>query len=69
MSVANKEIKDFYDKNRAVFTKDGTIIPFDEVKERIEEMVSKANQEIKIRKYVTKLGQQGDVVMYNPDKL
>ena len=69
MSVADKEIKEFYDKNIAVFTKNGTIMPFGEVKERIKEIVLKANQEIKIREYVTKLGQQGEVVMYDPDKL
>lgn len=64
--VSEEEAYNFYRENSESFTSDGKVIPFKDVEKAIIEMLAKVKQEIQVREYVTQLGQEGNVIMYEP---
>ncbi len=70
LSVSDKEVQEFYQENIQLFTGNGgKIIPLGEVEEKIKNLMLRVKREKAIRSYVTEVGTQSNIIMYDPEKL
>lgn len=65
VSITDLEARQFYDSHPDSFMAEGKLIPLEEVKGKVKEMLFDLKLKILVRKYVIQLAEQGEVLIYN----